>query len=153
MLGKYLLAAVDAVKSILQVKKLRDGAVGPTARRWLWWDVTWLLGRAPLRSRVPHQGTEVQVDDIKRVYSLFLDESRSTQYMKEYQDAFLFNELSECPPPCLPRRGRREPWPCLLGRADHVAFLLSQKVKPWTPPELITLPSHPTPTPRFLLEF
>ncbi|KAH0504739.1 RuvB-like 2 [Microtus ochrogaster] len=40
-------------------------------------------------------GTEVQVDDIKRVYSLFLDESRSTQYMKEYQDAFLFNELSE----------------------------------------------------------
>lgn len=41
------------------------------------------------------QGTEVQVDDIKRVYSLFLDESRSTQYMKEYQDAFMFNELSE----------------------------------------------------------
>uniref|UniRef100_UPI00022B80AB RUVB-LIKE 2 n=1 Tax=Homo sapiens TaxID=9606 RepID=UPI00022B80AB len=39
------------------------------------------------------KGTEVQVDDIKRVYSLFLDESRSTQYMKEYQDAFLFNEL------------------------------------------------------------
>lgn len=46
------------------------------------------------------QGTEVQVDDIKRVYSLFLDESRSTQYMKEYQDAFLFNELSECHPGC-----------------------------------------------------
>ncbi|KAH0626684.1 hypothetical protein JD844_001791 [Phrynosoma platyrhinos] len=41
------------------------------------------------------KGTEVQVDDIKRVYSLFLDESRSTQYMKEYQDAFMFNELSE----------------------------------------------------------
>nr|XP_032662313.1 ruvB-like 2 [Chelonoidis abingdonii] len=39
------------------------------------------------------KGTEVQVEDIKRVYSLFLDESRSTQYMKEYQDAFLFNEL------------------------------------------------------------
>uniref|UniRef100_F7HV97 RuvB-like helicase n=1 Tax=Callithrix jacchus TaxID=9483 RepID=F7HV97_CALJA len=39
------------------------------------------------------KGTEVQVDDIKQVYSLFLDESRSTQYMKEYQDAFLFNEL------------------------------------------------------------
>lgn len=37
------------------------------------------------------------MDDIKRVYSLFLDESRSTQYMKEYQDAFLFNELSEYP--------------------------------------------------------
>ncbi|KAF5896663.1 ruvB-like 2 [Clarias magur] len=38
------------------------------------------------------RGTEVQVEDIKRVYSLFLDEARSSQYMKEYQDAFLFNE-------------------------------------------------------------
>ena len=32
------------------------------------------------------------MEDIKRVYSLFLDESRSSQYMKEYQDSFLFNE-------------------------------------------------------------
>ena len=40
------------------------------------------------------QGTEVDVDDIKRVYSLFLDESRSTQFLKEYQQAFMFNELS-----------------------------------------------------------
>ncbi|XP_016119621.1 ruvB-like 2, partial [Sinocyclocheilus grahami] len=38
------------------------------------------------------RGTEVQVEDIKRVYSLFLDEARSSQYMKEYQDSFLFNE-------------------------------------------------------------
>lgn len=41
------------------------------------------------------QGTEVQVEDIKRVYSLFLDEARSSQYMKEYQDSFLFNEARE----------------------------------------------------------
>uniref|UniRef100_A0A8C4Q460 RuvB-like helicase n=1 Tax=Eptatretus burgeri TaxID=7764 RepID=A0A8C4Q460_EPTBU len=41
------------------------------------------------------KGTEVQVPDIKRVYSLFLDEARSTMYMKEYQDAFLFNEMSK----------------------------------------------------------
>ncbi|XP_058873552.1 ruvB-like 2 isoform X1 [Acipenser ruthenus] len=39
------------------------------------------------------KGSEVQVEDIKRVYSLFLDESRSTQYMKEYHDAFMFNEI------------------------------------------------------------
>lgn len=45
---------------------------------------------------VSWQGTEVGVEDIKRVYSLFLDESRSTQYMREYQEAFLFNELREC---------------------------------------------------------
>uniref|UniRef100_A0A8D0CR87 RuvB-like helicase n=1 Tax=Sander lucioperca TaxID=283035 RepID=A0A8D0CR87_SANLU len=41
------------------------------------------------------KGTEVQVEDIKRVYSLFLDEARSSQYMKEYQDSFLFNETRE----------------------------------------------------------
>lgn len=42
------------------------------------------------------QGTEVQVEDIRRVYSLFLDESRSSQYMKEYQDSYLYNETREC---------------------------------------------------------
>jgi len=39
------------------------------------------------------KGTEVSVDDVKRVYSLFLDECRSTQYLKEYQDMYMFNEL------------------------------------------------------------
>ena len=34
------------------------------------------------------------MDDIKRVYSLFLDESRSTQFLKEYQQEFMFNELN-----------------------------------------------------------
>jgi len=53
------------------------------------------------------QGTEVQVEDIKRVYSLFLDEARSSQYMKEFQDSYLFNEPRESPlgsvgPACLP---------------------------------------------------
>ncbi|XP_046863667.1 ruvB-like 2 [Xenia sp. Carnegie-2017] len=43
------------------------------------------------------KGTEVQVDDIKRVYSLFLDECRSSQFLKEYQQEFLFSE--EAPPP------------------------------------------------------
>ncbi|CAG5128259.1 unnamed protein product [Candidula unifasciata] len=41
------------------------------------------------------KGTEVDVDDIKRVYSLFLDESRSTQFLKEYQQEFMFNEMNE----------------------------------------------------------
>ncbi|XP_076450936.1 ruvB-like 2 [Babylonia areolata] len=41
------------------------------------------------------KGTEVEMDDIKRVYSLFLDESRSTQFLTEYQQAFMFNEVKE----------------------------------------------------------
>ncbi|XP_060068213.1 ruvB-like 2 [Ylistrum balloti] len=40
------------------------------------------------------KGSEVDVDDIKRVYSLFLDESRSTQFLKEYQQEFMFHEMS-----------------------------------------------------------
>ncbi|KAK3779914.1 hypothetical protein RRG08_054167 [Elysia crispata] len=39
------------------------------------------------------KGSEVDVEDIKRVYSLFLDESRSTQFLKEYQQEFMFNEM------------------------------------------------------------
>ncbi|XP_012936971.1 ruvB-like 2 [Aplysia californica] len=41
------------------------------------------------------KGSEVDVDDIKRVYSLFLDESRSTQFLKEYQQEFMFNEMTQ----------------------------------------------------------
>ncbi|EDO27251.1 predicted protein [Nematostella vectensis] len=45
------------------------------------------------------KGTEVAMDDIKRVYSLFFDESRSTQFLKEYQQEFMFNEESETTEP------------------------------------------------------
>ncbi len=40
------------------------------------------------------QGTEVNVEDIKRVYSQFLDEHRSTQFLQEYQDQFMFSQQS-----------------------------------------------------------
>ncbi|XP_071440779.1 ruvB-like 2 [Hetaerina americana] len=36
--------------------------------------------------------TEVTIEEIKKVYSLFLDEHRSTQFLKEYQNEFMFNE-------------------------------------------------------------
>lgn len=35
------------------------------------------------------------MDDIKRAYSLFYDESRSTEYLKEYHQQFMFHEVSE----------------------------------------------------------
>ncbi len=40
------------------------------------------------------KGTEVDMQDIKRVYSLFSDVKRSTQYMMEYQHEFMFSEIS-----------------------------------------------------------
>lgn len=35
---------------------------------------------------------EVQREDVKRAYELFLDEARSVQFLKEYQQEFMFNE-------------------------------------------------------------
>lgn len=43
------------------------------------------------------KGTEVEIEDIKRVYSLFFDEGRSTQFLKEYQKEFMFDEDYEEP--------------------------------------------------------
>ena len=39
------------------------------------------------------KGTEVGIEDIKRVYSLFVDVKRSTQFLMEYQRDFMFNSL------------------------------------------------------------
>merc|ERR1719161_2867633 len=41
------------------------------------------------------KGTEVEVEDIKRVYTLFVDVKRSTQFLVEYQNEFMFNEVQE----------------------------------------------------------
>lgn len=53
-----------------------------------------LITTAGLVSR-RRKSTEVAIDDVKRVYSLFLDENRSSQFLKEYQDEFMFNEKEE----------------------------------------------------------
>lgn len=41
------------------------------------------------------KGTEVGIEDIKRVYSLFVDVKRSTQFLMEYEKDFMFNSLSK----------------------------------------------------------
>merc|ERR1711998_757194 len=38
---------------------------------------------------------EIDIEDIKRVYSLFCDVKRSTQFLMEYQKDFMFNELDD----------------------------------------------------------
>lgn len=39
------------------------------------------------------KGAEVEVQDIRRVYSLFSDLRRSTQYLIEFNKSFMFNEI------------------------------------------------------------
>lgn len=41
------------------------------------------------------KGKVVEMEDINRVYHLFLDVKRSTQYLMEYQNQYMFNELGD----------------------------------------------------------
>ncbi|AES70731.1 putative DNA helicase [Medicago truncatula] len=41
------------------------------------------------------KGKTVELDDINRVYNLFLDVKRSTQYLMEYQSQYMFSETGE----------------------------------------------------------
>jgi RuvB-like protein 2 len=41
------------------------------------------------------KAAEVEVEDVSKVYSLFIDVKRSTQFMLEYQNEFMFNELND----------------------------------------------------------
>lgn len=41
------------------------------------------------------KGSEVSTEDIKRVYSLFVDVKRSSQFLMEYQQDFMFSELGQ----------------------------------------------------------
>jgi RuvB-like protein 2 len=42
---------------------------------------------------VQRKGSEVGIEDIKRVYGLFVDVKRSTQFLMEYQKDFMFNDF------------------------------------------------------------
>ncbi|KAK3283844.1 RuvB-like 2 [Cymbomonas tetramitiformis] len=39
------------------------------------------------------KSAEVEVEDVSRVYTMFVDIKRSTQFLIEYQDQFMFNEV------------------------------------------------------------
>jgi len=41
------------------------------------------------------KSAEVELEDIKRVYTLFVDVKRSTQFLMEYQNEFMYNELGD----------------------------------------------------------
>merc|ERR1711957_575571 len=41
------------------------------------------------------KSAEVEIEDVKRVYSLFVDVKRSTQFLLGYQKEFMYNELND----------------------------------------------------------
>lgn len=40
------------------------------------------------------KATEVDIEDISKVYSMFVDVKRSTQYLLEYAEQYMFNEAT-----------------------------------------------------------
>ncbi|GAX82411.1 hypothetical protein CEUSTIGMA_g9839.t1 [Chlamydomonas eustigma] len=44
------------------------------------------------------KATEVDIEDIGKVYSMFVDVKRSTQFMMEYQEQYMYNEVPEAVP-------------------------------------------------------
>lgn len=42
---------------------------------------------------VAMQAAQVEIEDISRVYTLFVDVKRSTQFLMEYQEQYMFNEV------------------------------------------------------------
>ena len=41
------------------------------------------------------QAAQVEIEDISRAYTLFVDVKRSTEYMMEHQDQYMYNEVPE----------------------------------------------------------
>ncbi len=41
------------------------------------------------------KSTKVDMEDIQKVYSMFLDEKRSVGYLKEYEEQYLANESTD----------------------------------------------------------
>jgi len=42
---------------------------------------------------IKRKAAQVEIQDIKKIYSLFVDVKRSTQFLMEYQNEFMFNEI------------------------------------------------------------
>ena len=51
--------------------------------------------KKPYKTCQKRKGKEVDIQDVSRVYELFMDVKRSTQFMMDYQDQFMFNEVPE----------------------------------------------------------
>lgn len=44
---------------------------------------------------IKRKSPEVDVEDVRRVYGLFVDVKRSSQFLQDYQNEFLFYEVDE----------------------------------------------------------
>ena len=95
--------AHDEVRKILSVRceeedvEMADDAMELLARIGIETSLRYaihMIIAASLAATKRKSGT-VEMEDIKRVYRLFVDVKRSTQYLMEYNKEFMFNELDD----------------------------------------------------------
>lgn len=86
-----LLTKIGAETSLRYAIQLITTAALACAKRKVGTFTTYLINALTF----PFQGKEVDVQDIKRVYSLFVDLQRSTQFLKEYNETFMFSEKED----------------------------------------------------------
>ena len=95
--------SLDEVRKILSVRceeedvEMADDAMELLARIGIETSLRYaihMIIAASLASMKRKSGT-VEIEDIKRVYRLFVDVKRSTQYLMEYNKEFMFNELDD----------------------------------------------------------
>ena len=48
-----------------------------------------------LTVRLARQAAQVEIEDVSRAYTMFVDVKRSTEYMLEHQEQFMYNEVPE----------------------------------------------------------
>ena len=82
---------VDSLLSVLFVKRMLCLQIGKeTSLRY----AIHLITAASLIAQ-KRKSAEVEIDDIGKAYTLFIDVRRSIQFMTEYQDQYMFNEVQE----------------------------------------------------------
>ena len=93
----------DEIRKILSVRceeedvEMADGAMELLARIGMETSLRYAIHMIITASLAAEKrkSAEVEIEDIKRVYRLFVDVKRSTQYLMEYNKEFMFNELDD----------------------------------------------------------
>ena len=95
--------AIDEIRSILSVRceeedvEMADDALELLARIGIETSLRYAIHMIITASLAAEKrkSAQVEIEDIKRVYRLFVDVKRSTQYLMEYNKEFMFNELDD----------------------------------------------------------
>jgi RuvB-like protein 2 len=91
------------IKSILKIRceeedvEIEDGALTLLTKIGMESSLRYAIHMITVSNLVcmRRKGTEVSKEDIKRVYSLFVDVKRSTEFLEQYQSLFMFSEVND----------------------------------------------------------